>query len=91
MKKLAIIVPALVLLDQLTKFIFQGKLYLYHGFGAEYAENTGAAFGFLSGSNILLALISFIVIGFIFFYYKEVNSNDKLGLLLLMAGAIKEI
>lgn len=87
MKKL-IIVPILVILDQLTKFIFQNKLYLYHGLGIEYAENTGAAFGFLSGSNILLALISFIVIGFIFFYYRKVNSNDKFGLLLLMAGTI---
>lgn len=88
MKKLAIIVPILVILDQLTKFIFQDKLYLYKGFGIEYITNTGAAFGFLSGSNLLLALISILVICFIFFYYKKVNSKDKLGLLLLFAGTI---
>lgn len=88
MKKFAIIVPILVTLDQITKFIFQGKEYLHKGFGIEYATNTGAAFGILKGNNFFLAIIAIIVIGFIFYYYKKVDKHERTGLLLILAGTL---
>lgn len=88
MKKLALILPILVTIDQITKFIFQEKAYLYKGLGIDYATNTGAAFGILKGNNFFLAIIAIIVICFIFYYYKKVDKHERTGLLLILAGTL---
>src|SRR3989344_7402109 len=78
----------LVILDQITKFLFQNKTYLFKDIGIEYTTNTGAAFGILKGSNLILTIISLFIIIFLFTYYRKAASFEKPGLILLLSGTI---
>ena len=89
MKKLIIISLILLALDQLTKYIFTGKEYLVGNFGIHYAENTGAAFGILSGMSIFLILVGFLVIFLIFYFYNDIEC--KLPLILIFAGTLGNV
>ena len=55
-------------------------------------KNTGAAFSFLNDSTFILIVISFIFLGFIFYYiYKNIKGFDKINyiaFLFLTSGAI---
>jgi signal peptidase II len=85
MKKLIILTSILVFLDQLTKFLFQEKVYqIFSIFSIHYTQNTGAAFGILKGFNLFFIIISILVIFGIFKYYK----HYKLPLTILLAGTI---
>ncbi len=86
--KLISIVSLLVILDQLTKYLFQNKIYMLDGIGIEYTTNTGAAFGILKGSNIILAIVSLLAIAFIFYYYRKAKNYERIGLILLLSGTI---
>lgn len=86
-KRFIILVILLIILDQVTKFLFQGKTYLINEIGIEYATNTGAAFGLLQGNNILLALLSLIIILFVFFYSQKAKGYQQIGFLFILSGA----
>jgi signal peptidase II len=86
MKRLLIISLILVVLDQITKFIFTGKEYLIGSFGINYVENTGAAFGMFKNLNWFFIAFSILVIIFIFYYYKQIKW--KTPLILILAGTI---
>lgn len=81
MKKL-LLALIIVVIDQITKFIFTNKKFLF----INYITNTGAAFGILKDSNLFLIIASFIVIAIILSLYKK--SQYKLGLALMLAGTI---
>jgi signal peptidase II len=71
MKKRFIIPVILVVLDQATKFLFQGKYYPLNSFlSISYTKNTGIAFSLFQGMNWLFILISFIALGLVIYYYK---------------------
>ena len=74
MKKIFLLI-FLILIDQLTKFLFPG------------ITNTGAAFGILKGQNILLIIISLIVIISAVFYYKY-HKDLRISLILILSGTI---
>ena len=86
MKRLLIISLILIVLDQITKFIFTGKEYLISNVGINYVENTGAAFGMFKDLNWFFIVFSILVIVFIFYYYKKIKW--KFPLILILAGTI---
>jgi len=96
--RLVIIVAALsVFLDQLTKAIVRkyvaarGVIEVISGFfEIRYIDNTGAAFGMFRGRNTIFIIISILVIGFVFVYYRQFKGNlwMRLSLGLLLGGAL---
>lgn len=73
MKNLLLISLVLILLDQITKFYFPG------------ITNTGGAFGILKGLNLVFIVVSFLVLGFVFYYLKKTN---KYEFVLIFSGTI---
>ena len=72
-----LLIILLILLDQITKFLFATTI------------NYGAAFNILQGYTTLLILISLVVLSVaLYYYFKEKNKNLKLGLSFLIAGII---
>jgi len=85
MKKIFIISIILVILDQVTKFLFQNKVYeITSFFSFTYAENTGMAFSLLQNMNWLFIIISLIALGLVIYYYKV----HPLAMSLIIAGII---
>ena len=92
-----------VLLDQITKIWVHETLGLYEskpiipGFlDLHYIRNTGAAFGFLSGSHAgfripFFILVSFVAIGIILYLFHKLEESEvmmPLALSLVLGGAI---
>lgn len=77
-----LIIIFLVLLDQITKFIFTNK----HFGIINYAENTGAGFSLLQGYNGLLIWISIFVLIFVIYNYNSIKW--KLPLLFIISGIL---
>jgi len=84
-----------VLLDQLTKLLFNTLFSVGHGiqllpfFGLKLAHNTGAAFSILAGNTVLLMWISVIVIGIILFFIDKLkDKNIELCVALILGGTI---
>ena len=69
-----LLLAILILLDQLTKFLFSN------------VKNYGAAFGILQGQILLFIIISLAVIVFCVYYYKI--KKLRLPLILILAGTI---
>ena len=86
--KFLLIIPVLVLIDQIVKYLVKDKIYIiFNSPLILYSKNTGAAFGILEGNNLLLIFISliiFVILGY--FYYKE--PKLRLGLIFIVSGAI---
>ena len=86
------LVSGVVVLDQLLK---QWALHLAEPitiipgvFSLALATNTGSAFGILQNQNLLLAILSFLVIGLLgYYYFRGDGSLSRPGLLLVAAGA----
>ncbi|MFP3854861.1 MAG: signal peptidase II [Anaerolineales bacterium] len=91
----------IVALDQVTKNIVRNRL----AFGQVYEpipelapflrivhwRNTGAAFGIFPDGGIIFAVIAFLVIGAILYYYPQIPIRHRLlrwALMLQLAGAI---
>jgi signal peptidase II len=92
-----------VLLDQATKIWVHNTMRLYEtkplvpGFlNLHYIRNTGAAFGFLSGSHAgfripFFILVSFVAIGIILYLFHKLEESEvmmPLALSLVLGGAI---
>ena len=69
-----ILVVLLIILDQITKYLFATTI------------NKGAAFGILQGYTTFLIIISLIILTICIYYYK--NKNLRLPLNFLIAGII---
>ena len=85
MKKYILISILLILLDQATKFYFQGKdIVITSFFSFTYLENTGIAFGLLKGYNIIWILVYIFALFIVWKYFRE----HKLTWALLSAGIV---
>lgn len=94
----AIIVGALVILDQTTKFIISANLQLYKSFPVlkdvfhiTRVHNSGAAFGILKGMLPIFIFLSIVAIFLIILYanrFRRSYYHLRTGLLLILAGTI---
>lgn len=93
----SILILALVLLDQLSKFWAREYLkpiirtdFIPSFLEFKYAENTGMAFSFLASQPFILTiLISIINLGLLFYFLKEVQ--PPLFLIFIFAGAFSNL
>jgi signal peptidase II len=93
--KLLIFVLGLIIIDQAFKFLVVNFLnnnviiVIKNFLKFIYVQNTGAAFGILSGNILFLIIIS---IGLIYYIIKEINSNNNskiiLSYSLVLSGAL---
>ncbi|MEA3378442.1 MAG: signal peptidase II [Nanoarchaeota archaeon] len=86
MRKLFFYALALILLDQITKYLMQGKSFFSGFFSLNYVVNKGAAFGLLQGGRWFFIITAIIVIAYILVEYKKIK--HKFGLVLLFAGSL---
>jgi len=94
----AIIVGALVIIDQVTKFIASSSLKMNESvsildgfFHITLTHNTGAAFGIFKGMLPAFIFLSVITVFIIILYTKKLRHDFPflgLGLLLVLAGTI---
>ncbi len=89
-------VGAILLADQITKFLVDQRMPLHHSipvidnlFSLTYIRNTGAAFGILAGSHEafrlpVLIIFSLVAIGFILVMLKRLPP-DETGLITALA------
>jgi signal peptidase II len=95
------IAVAIVVFDQLTKFIAadylmqHGEIYLTPFLNLVLVHNTGAAFGFLSSAggwqNIFFITVAVAASAFILWMSWRLSAKDKLlatGLMLVLGGAL---
>ncbi|MBS3131376.1 signal peptidase II [Candidatus Woesearchaeota archaeon] len=80
----------IIILDQFTKYLIANSLSLGDSipvikniFHITLIHNTGAAFGILKDSNILLSSVSIAVTLFIFYYIKTQKKIEKIHMVLL--------
>ncbi|HSH36177.1 signal peptidase II [Schnuerera sp.] len=96
---LYLIAITIVILDQVSKFAaikyLKGHspyIIVENLFQLCYVENYGAAFGILQNRKIFFVIVTFIVIiSIVFFlvrYNHSINKPLKIGLVMLLAGAI---
>ena len=78
-----LIVLAIVLLDQITKFFLTD---IHYGL-INYTTNTGAGFSILQGQTTLLIFISLIVLGLIL-YYRKKEPEYGIPLAFIFAGTL---
>lgn len=68
--------PAVLALDQLTKFLVRSNLTIGQSWPREglaritYGTNTGSAFGFFPNATVLLIIASVVAIGFLIYFYR---------------------
>src|SRR3989344_4669106 len=70
-----ILILLLIILDQITKFLFTS------------ISNTGIAFGLLKGYNFVFIIINLIILVLVIYYYKK-ETKLRLALSFLIAGII---
>ncbi len=86
-RRFILISAILVIIDQITKFLFTGKTYMFTSFfGLKYSENIGAAFSLFPGGRLVFIVTALVVIYLVFKFYK--TFKNKLGLIFLLAGAV---
>ena|SRR3989338_4859765 len=92
---LAVFSTALIIIfiDQIAKFLIKANFQLNQTlpvinniFHLTYIHNFGAGFGILQQQRWILAFISIIVIGFIFYYLDRINNKERV--LQLLTGFI---
>jgi len=84
-----IIIPAVILIDQLTKYFFSGAdiQIIKNVFYFNYVCNTGAAFSILQNMNVYLIWFSLIVLGLIIYFYPNVKRKcDKIAVFFIVSG-----
>ena len=93
MKKYAWIAAAVIVLDQLTKYLAReitADIALIPGvIGLTYAENTGMAFSMFSGRSWLLGVISaaVIVVGWLILRRYRLGAVSGISAMLMLGGA----
>jgi len=95
-KKNLIIVSIVITLDQISKFIISSNNdYLLNKnlfiLSINYVRNYGAAFNIFEGNRVFLSSISILsslILIFFIFYKERLNSLDRYGLSLILAGSL---
>ena len=98
---LVTIAAAIIVLDQLTKYIIRanlplGQVYRPDLWLSQYArivhwKNTGAAFGLFQNLGGIFTVLSFVVATVIIYYYPQVPRKDwtvRVAMGLLLGGAV---
>lgn len=98
---LLLIVPVILVLDQVTKAIVRANIpygsvwmpldWLRPFLKFVYIHNTGAAFGLFQNGGLVFGIMAVLVSGFIIYYYPQIPQEEKLmrvALALQMAGAL---
>lgn len=100
---LAVVVGAVILLDQISKALIMGQMALNDSvtvitgfFNIVHAQNPGGAFGFLAGQGelirrLIFVLLSAVAIGVIYYLYVRtpvVQRLPQLSLALILGGAL---
>ncbi|PLW80373.1 signal peptidase II [Candidatus Woesearchaeota archaeon] len=85
-----LIIFGTLIFDQLTKYFTRSYNPHIGGFiSLTFEKNTGSAFSFLSGQNLLLVFVSLIFIGvFLFLIDKIFLEKDYYAYFFILAGAI---
>lgn len=69
-------IPAVLAIDQLSKYIVSNSLDLYHSWPREgifritHGTNSGTAFGLFPNQTVFLIAASILAIGFLFYFYR---------------------
>ena len=89
------IVSAGILIDQLTKYFItsmqlsQSIPVIKNVFHITYVVNTGAGFGIMPKQTKFLIFVALLVIGLIFYYYKEIKTKQlAIYVSLILAGTV---
>lgn len=77
----------LVFLDQLTKILFTYKYIDFGFFAINYVRNFGISFGLFQGINNFIIIISFLALGFIYYYRAEFKDSPFL-LTMILSGIL---
>lgn len=90
---LLIISLAVIILDQLTKYLVKTRLAesiaITKFLSISLITNTGAAFGILQNKNQLFIWISIMVLGFIFYHFGKIKTKaDYIAISLVIGGII---
>ncbi|WP_455538468.1 signal peptidase II [Terrisporobacter sp.] len=92
-----VIIAILIGLDQMIKYWALNYLkkvesipVINNIFNLTYVENRGAAFGMLQNNQIIFILVASIasIFGLYYLHTKKVNKWGKIGILLIISGAI---
>ncbi len=93
-----IIIAAIALADQLTKFLVRLYLAPVHDIALlgpllhlTYAENTGAGFSLFQDMNSILLFVNLIIIGMLMYFFFEFRDDEKLFVSLIIGGAAGNI
>ena len=88
----------ILIFDQGTKWLIKENMELYQSipiipniFHLTYIENPGAAFGILANQRIFFIIITFIILAFIYYFYKQLKENQvllKIALGMVVGGAL---
>jgi signal peptidase II len=91
--KYFIIFVCILVGDQWTKQLaYTNKPYIDFGFFAiNLTTNTGAGFGILKDSNLLLLFVAVMVLGLILFFNDKIPKKGQLPLWIISAGIIGNI
>lgn len=94
----ALLTATVWVLDRWSKVLVVDRLPLWSSrpllgkwLALTHVQNTGAAFGLLRNQTLLLALISVILIGSLFFFRQHIltfNRFGKFGIALVLGGAL---
>ena len=91
----SIVFLAIVLLDQLSKFLMRANfregehLKILPFFQLSLVQNTGAGFGILKDMNLFLMLFSIVVLLILLYLYqKEQNLHMRYSMVILAAGIV---
>lgn len=91
-------ITLLILIDQITKFfatkLVNTKVIIKGLLNFTYVENRGAVFGFMQGSNYIMAIISAIVCIALIIYIKKLikdGETPSIGFYMVIAGGIGNI
>ena len=89
---------AVVILDQISKYIIKSSMQLYESFDVlgsffkiTYIENAGMAFGIQMGSRPVFVALSILAAIIVFFYLMRIPNEQflfRFSLALIMGGAI---
>lgn len=96
-KAMLAVAALLLLIDRLSKvwalvyLVQKGPVVLAKYFWLSYVENTGAAFGMFQNGNALLIGVMLVVIGYIFYSWKDLCKYGPLAewaAVLIITGAL---
>ena len=87
----------ILILDFITKWLIATKMILGQSFvlipkilSLTYVQNIGAGFSILQGQQVLLSIIGLVVVGFIFYYYKQIPKIKYVqwSVMLILGGTL---